>query len=108
MEKRQASSFYQHFDESERPTVDYFVGLFNQFLFKNEPILTDFLNPREQYIFREKETCAPSRSRFFSGKRNCEQTDLSHWHSITNPWKFEVGVKGYAGKRCSVAGEASF
>ncbi len=32
MEKRQASSFYQHFDESERPTVDYFVGLFNQFL----------------------------------------------------------------------------
>ncbi len=53
MEKRQASSFYQHFDESERPTVDYFVGLFNQFLFKNEPILTDFLNPREQYIFRE-------------------------------------------------------
>lgn len=63
---------------------------------------------RKQYIFREKETCAPSRSRFFSGKRNCEQTDLSHWHSITNPWKFEVGVKGYAGKRCSVAGEASF
>lgn len=53
MEKRQASSFYQHFDESERPTVDYFVGLFNRFLFKNEPILTDFLNPREQYIFRE-------------------------------------------------------
>lgn len=53
MEKRQANSFYQHFDESERPTVDYFVGLFNQFLFKNEPILTDFLNPREQYIFRE-------------------------------------------------------
>ena len=46
MEKRQASSFYQHFDESERPTVDYFVGLFNQFLFKNESILTDFLNPR--------------------------------------------------------------
>ena len=53
MEKRQASSFYQHFDESERPTVDYFVGLFNQFLFKNESILTDFLNPREQYIFQE-------------------------------------------------------
>ncbi|WP_209686626.1 RNA-binding protein [Lactobacillus colini] len=53
MEKRQASSFYQHFDIKEKPIVDRYVGFFNRFLFQNEPILTDFLNPREEYIFKE-------------------------------------------------------
>ncbi|MBD5430060.1 MAG: RNA-binding protein [Lactobacillus sp.] len=53
MEKRQASSFYQHFDIKEKPIVDRYVGFFNRFLFQNEPILTDFLNPREAYIFKE-------------------------------------------------------
>lgn len=75
MEKRQASSFYQHFDESERPTVDYFVGLFNQFLFKNESILTDFLNPREQYIFQEllvaMRSCTVSEDILMPRKREC-------------------------------------
>lgn len=53
IEKRQASSFYQHFDIKEKPIVDRYVGFFNRFLFQNEPILTDFLNPRETYIFKE-------------------------------------------------------
>lgn len=53
IEKRQASSFYQHFDNNEKPIVDRYVGFFNKFLFQNEPILTDFLNPREAYIFKE-------------------------------------------------------
>lgn len=53
IEKRQASSFYQHFDIKEKPIVDRYVGFFNRFLFQNEPILTDFLNPREAYIFKE-------------------------------------------------------
>lgn len=52
IEKRQASSFYQHFDYQERPVVDYYTGLFNRFLFQRQPILTDFLNPRERYIFK--------------------------------------------------------
>lgn len=52
MEKRQASSFYQHFDSQERPVVDYYTGLFNRFIFKGQPILTDFLNPREQFVFK--------------------------------------------------------
>lgn len=53
VEKRQASSFYQHFDSQERPVVDYYTGLFNQFLFKGESILTEFLNPRERFIFKK-------------------------------------------------------
>lgn len=52
MDKLQASSFYQHFADNERPTIDYFVGLFNQVLFKKSTILTDFLNPREQIILQ--------------------------------------------------------
>lgn len=50
MEKRQASSFYPHFEESSRPTIDYFVGLFNQLVYKDEQILTGFLDPNEQQI----------------------------------------------------------
>ena len=45
MQRRQASSFYPHFEKEERPTIDRFVGLFNQLIFKNEAILTDFLDP---------------------------------------------------------------
>lgn len=50
MNKLQASNFYQHFADNERPTIDYFVGLFNQVIYKKNKILTDFLNPREQRI----------------------------------------------------------
>ncbi|WP_297819358.1 RNA-binding protein [uncultured Lactobacillus sp.] len=53
MQKRQASSFYQHFDYEERPEVDYYTGLFNRFIYQQEPILTDFLNPRQIYILKE-------------------------------------------------------
>lgn len=42
MERRQASKFYPHFNQEERPVIDYFTGLFNQLIFKHEPILTDF------------------------------------------------------------------
>lgn len=91
MEKRQASSFYQHFDESERPTVDYFVGLFNQFLFKNEPILTDFLNPREQYIFREI-VGGYAQLYSFGGFSNAEKKRLllCDWSQAYEPSMFKV------------------
>lgn len=52
MERRQASSFYPHFEQEERPTIDKFVGLFNQLIFKNEPILTDFLDPGKREILK--------------------------------------------------------
>lgn len=52
MEKRQASSFYPHFAENERPTVDRLVGLFNRLVFKHENILTSFLNPGERDILK--------------------------------------------------------
>ncbi len=29
MERRQASKFYPHFNQEERPVIDYFTGLFN-------------------------------------------------------------------------------
>ena len=93
MEKRQASSFYQHFDESERPTVDYFVGLFNQFLFKNEPILTDFLNPREQYIFREI-VGGYAQLYSFGGFSNAEKKRmlLCEWSEGYKPDKFNISL----------------
>lgn len=52
MEKRQASSFYPHFAKNERPTVDRLVGLFNELVFKHQPILTDFLDPGQRDILR--------------------------------------------------------
>lgn len=50
MQRRQASAFYPHFEQEERPTIDYFVGLFNRLIFKHEPILTHFLDPRQREI----------------------------------------------------------
>ena len=32
MKKRQASKFYPHFNQEERPVIDYFTGLFNQII----------------------------------------------------------------------------
>lgn len=52
MERRQASKFYPHFNQEERPVIDYFTGLFNQLIFKHEPILTDFLDPGKRAILR--------------------------------------------------------
>lgn len=52
MEKRQASSFYPHFGKDERPTVDRLVGLFNNLLFSQDEILTDFLDPGERDILK--------------------------------------------------------
>ncbi|MDO4912150.1 MAG: YlmH/Sll1252 family protein [Lactobacillus sp.] len=52
MEKIQANKYYKHFDDSERPTIEYFVGLFNQMQFKHQRILTDFLDPREFQILK--------------------------------------------------------
>lgn len=50
MQRRQASAFYPHFEPEERPTIDYFVGLFNRLIFKHQAILTHFLDPREREI----------------------------------------------------------
>ena len=50
MQRRQASAFYPHFEPEERPTIDYFVGLFNRLIFKHEATLTHFLDPREREI----------------------------------------------------------
>lgn len=52
MEKRQASSFYPHFQLDERPTVDKLVGLFNNLVFKHESLLTDFLDPGQREILK--------------------------------------------------------
>ncbi|GAA3628613.1 YlmH/Sll1252 family protein [Lactobacillus hamsteri] len=52
MEKRQASSFYPHFSQEERPTIDKLVGLFNNLVFKHQNILTDFLDPGERDILK--------------------------------------------------------
>ncbi|KRL91344.1 RNA-binding protein [Lactobacillus kalixensis] len=52
MEKRQASSFYPHFGQDERPTVDRLVGLFNSLIFKQEAFLTDFLDPGQRDILK--------------------------------------------------------
>lgn len=52
MERRQASSFYPHFEQEERPTIDKFVGLFNQLIFKQKAILTDFLDPGKREILK--------------------------------------------------------
>ena len=52
MERRQASKFYPHFNQEERPVIDYFTGLFNQLIFKHESILTDFLDPAKRDILR--------------------------------------------------------
>lgn len=52
MEKRQASSFYPHFSQDERPTIDKLVGLFNNLVFKHQDILTDFLDPGERDILK--------------------------------------------------------
>lgn len=52
MQKRQASNFYPHFEQEERPTIDKFVGLFNQLIFKGKPILTDFLDPGKREILK--------------------------------------------------------
>ncbi len=52
MEKRQASKFYPHFQPEERPTIDHLVGLFNNLIFKGQPILTDFLDPGQREILK--------------------------------------------------------
>ncbi|WEV39347.1 YlmH/Sll1252 family protein [Lactobacillus sp. ESL0680] len=52
MLKRQASSFYPHFDSEEKSTVDKMVGFFNQVIFKHEAILTDFLDPAQRDILK--------------------------------------------------------
>lgn len=52
MQRRQASKFYPHFNQEERPVIDYFTGLFNQLIFKHQPILTDFLDPGKRTILK--------------------------------------------------------
>lgn len=52
MEKRQASNFYPHFKQEERPTIDKLVGLFNGLIFKRQAILTDFLDPGQREILK--------------------------------------------------------
>ena len=52
MERRQASKFYPHFNQEERPVIDYFTGLFNQLIFKHESILMDFLDSAKRDILK--------------------------------------------------------
>ncbi|WEV71526.1 YlmH/Sll1252 family protein [Lactobacillus sp. ESL0785] len=52
MKRRQASSFYPHFDSEEKSTVDKMVGFFNQVIFQHEAILTDFLDPGQRDILK--------------------------------------------------------
>lgn len=91
IEKRQASDFYQHFDVNERSTVDFFVGLFNRYLFQNEPILTPFLNPREVFIFK-KIVGNYAQVLTWGGYNKAEKVRLllCEWEEKFLPEKFEV------------------
>lgn len=72
MDRKEASSFYQHFDKKEKPTVDQLVGFFNQLIYTKRPLLTDFLNPREQFILK---TIAGAQVNYqsFGGYENSEK-----------------------------------
>lgn len=50
MKKRQASKFYPYFDSEEKPVIDKMTGFFNRVIFQHQPILTDFLDPRQRAI----------------------------------------------------------
>lgn len=91
MEKRQASSFYQHFDPQERPVIDYYTGLFNRFIFTSQPILTDFLNPRERYIFK-KIVGNEAQIMEFGGYQNAEKKRiyLCEWGEQITPAAFNI------------------
>lgn len=52
MEKRQASNFYPHFNNSEKSTVDKLVGFFNSFIYNEDQVLTEFLDPAERDILK--------------------------------------------------------
>lgn len=90
-QKRQASSFYQHFDYEERPEVDYYTGLFNRFIYQQEPILTDFINPRQMYIFKE---IVGNEAQIYhdGGYKNAEKQRalLCDWNAPYNLEHFEV------------------
>ncbi|QNQ82886.1 RNA-binding protein [Lactobacillus sp. PV037] len=93
MEKKQASDFYQHFDVNERSTVDFFVGLFNRYLFQNDPILTPFLNPREVFIFKKiVGNCAQVLT--WGGYQSAEKVRLllCDWEESFLPEKFDIAV----------------
>ena len=95
IEKRQASDFYQHFDVNERSTVDFFVGLFNRYLFQNEPILTPFLNPREVFILK-KIVGNYAQVMTWGGYQDAEKVRLllCDWEESFMPDKFElVGIE---------------
>ena len=91
IEKRQASSFYQHFDPQERPVVDYYTGLFNRFIFSRQPILTNFLNPRERFIFK-KIVGNDAQILEDGGYPNAEKKRLylSEWGDFASPEEFEI------------------
>lgn len=93
VEKRQANSFYQHFDYEERPEVDYYTGLFNRFIFQNEPILTDFLNPRQRYIFN-KIVGNEAQLYEFGGYKNAEKKRvlLCDWSQPYNIEDFNISL----------------
>lgn len=52
MEKRQASKFYPYFDVEEKSVIDKMTGFFNSVVFKQQPLLTEFLDPAQRDILR--------------------------------------------------------
>lgn len=93
IDKKQASSYYQHFSIEERPTVDYFVGLFNRFIFQEQKILTNFLNPREQFILA---TIIGNQAqlKFFGGFPDAERKRalITDWNDQIQLADFEVAL----------------
>lgn len=91
MIKRQASSFYPHFSQAEKPEVDKFVGFFNEILYHGEPILTDFLDPGQRDILQTvfgKEFFLQE----FGGYPDAEKKRLyisSQWENLT-PSDYQV------------------
>lgn len=82
MQRRQASSFYPYFEKEERPTIDRFVGLFNQLIFKNKAILTDFLDPGKSDILK---TIVGNEAfiQEFGGYKDAEKSEfISIWNGI--------------------------
>ncbi|MFP7169051.1 RNA-binding protein [Terribacillus sp. 7520-G] len=60
-------SIYQHYREEERPFIDQILSWMEQVERQYQPRVTDFLDPREQLIFRQLLSGQPELQWAFSG-----------------------------------------
>ncbi len=64
---------YQHFREEERPFIDQVLSWQSDVEMRFQRKLTDFLNPREQYIFRSITGESPLEKGMFGGSEHSER-----------------------------------